>query len=48
MNYQLTKENVLSRTTITVKSKLLRGRKKLKLKMEKKGFRYEDCKIFFE
>ena len=32
----------------TVKSKLLRGRKKLKLKMEKKGFRYEDCKIFFE
>ena len=22
--------------------------KKLKLKMEKKGFRYEDCKIFFE
>ena len=32
----------------TVKSKLLRGREKLKLKMEKKGFRYEDCKIFFE
>lgn len=32
----------------TVKFKLLRGRKKLKLKMEKKGFRYEDCKIFFE
>ena len=32
----------------TVKFKLLLGRKKLILKMEKMVFSYDDCKIFFE
>lgn len=32
----------------TIKSKLLRGRKKLRQKIEKKGFTYEDCNVFFE
>lgn len=32
----------------TIKSKLSRGREKLKKKMERKGFQYEDCTVFYK